>query len=106
METDPAKGIPLFEMLQTLREELSASLAASRGELLRFRVESVEATVQVQVTRSREASGGVKFLVLEAGARGSTERQDVHTVKLQLKPVATDGREVLAGDRPMGSPGQ
>lgn len=98
MTADAAAGIPLAEMIQTLRRELSASMATARSEELRFRVEDVQLELQVTVSREGEGGGKVRFLVIEFDAGGKVSRTDVHTFRLTLKPVTASGAaEALVG---------
>lgn len=92
------RNIPLFEMLQTLRSELAASLNAAKDRELRFRVEEVELELKLQVTKEREANGGLKFWVVAAGSKASSTQQDVHTFKLKLKPKLQCGGELDVSD--------
>lgn len=89
--SDGAAGIPLAEMIQTLRRELSASMAAARNEQLRFRVDDVDLELQVTVTREGEGGGRVRFWVIELDGGAKVSRSDVHTFRLTLKPVTSNG---------------
>lgn len=42
---------------------------------------------QIEVERSAEAKGGIKFWVVELGAGGAVKDKDVHKVVIPLKPV-------------------
>jgi hypothetical protein len=52
----------------------------------------------VEVTADAEASGGVKFWVVELGAKGSVGRTATHTVTLELKPQTRTGGDALISD--------
>lgn len=73
---------------------------------VRFRVEPVELTVQVAVTRTVNGTAGVKWYVLAFGAGKSRETVATQTLKLRLTPVLSDGEgnelqgaELLISDR-------
>lgn len=97
--------IPLSEMLQTLRQELSDSMQIAAGSDLRFAVDAVELQLQVTVAREGSAGGKVKFWVVEAEGGGKLSRADVHTFKLTLKPMRSDGRPVAVADASARKPG-
>jgi hypothetical protein len=68
---------------------------------VRFRVEPVELTVQVGVTRSGKGSAGVKWHILTLGGERSRETTTVQTLTLRLTPVLYDvhGRELPEEDQ-------
>ncbi|MEJ8640596.1 trypco2 family protein [Streptomyces sp. MS1.HAVA.3] len=65
MEIGPA------ETIKALRGELAQAMADGGGQPVRLRVQSVKLDVQVAVTASAEAQGGVKFWVLSAGGKAA-----------------------------------
>lgn len=91
------REIPLFEMIQTLRNELTASMNLAEKERLKFQVVEVELELRVHVSRERSAEGKVSFWVLGLSAKGTQTAQDTHVFKLKLKPTASnaDGEEGL-----------
>lgn len=89
--------IPLYEMLQHLREELQTSMAVSKGESLRFRLDTVDLELQVAVTKSATGKGGVKFWVLNADGEVKRDTKEVQTIKLKLTPVDNEGDNPLLG---------
>lgn len=88
------RNIPLFEMLQTLRAELGASMNVAKDERVRFHVEEVELELRVCVSKEGGRNGQVKFWVLEGGAKASHSQQDTHVFKLKLKPITADGKRL------------
>lgn len=42
---------------------------------------------QIEVERSVDAKGGIKFWVVELGTGGTAKDKDVHKVVIPLKPV-------------------
>lgn len=93
------RNIPLSEMIQSLRQELSVSMGNVTDRSLRFKVEEVELELRIQVTRERGAEGKLKFGVVEAGGKSSSSQQDIHVFKLKLKPETPEGRPVAVADR-------
>ncbi|MEU9605630.1 trypco2 family protein [Streptomyces sp. NPDC048057] len=87
--------IGLAETIKALRGELAQAVADGEGQPIRFRVQSVRLDVQVAVTASKEAQGGVKFWVLSAGAGASEDASTAHTVSLELTAETADGGPVL-----------
>ncbi|MFH8616086.1 trypco2 family protein [Streptomyces sp. NPDC017979] len=89
--------IGLAQTIKALRGELAQAVADGEGQPIRFRVQSVRLDVQVAVTTSKEAQGGVKFWVLSAGAGASEDASTAHTVSLELTAETSDGTPVLTG---------
>ena len=102
LSRDLGHHIPLFEMLQTLRQELAASATVTQCEPLRFQVEELELELRVQVSDERSKGGKFGFWVVEAGGDDQRTRQDVHVFKLKLKPE----QELLVNDTVSGRPQQ
>jgi hypothetical protein len=91
------KRIGLQEAIAALRAELIESVVASQGERLRFEVGEITMEFQIEVERSAEAKGGIKFWVVELGTGGATKDKDVHKVVIPLKAVRADGKPILTG---------
>ncbi|MFB7668307.1 trypco2 family protein [Kitasatospora sp. NPDC056138] len=90
--------IGLADALRALRQELAEAMADGEGKPVRLAVESVDLEMQVTLSASAEASGGVKFWVLTAGAKAAGSTGASHTVKLQLKAETADGGRVLTAN--------
>ncbi|MGN5381018.1 trypco2 family protein [Streptomyces lasalocidi] len=78
--------IELSEMIQQLRQELSASLADGDGQLVRFELGPVEIEATVEVTREAGGSGKIRLLVAETGAEGKATRTRGQRITLTLHP--------------------
>ncbi len=91
------KRIGLQEAIAALRTELIEAVMASQGEKLRFEVGEITMEFQIEVERSMEAKGGLKFYVVDLGAGGTEKAKDVHKVVIPLKPVRADGKPILTG---------
>lgn len=94
---DGVGRIGLEETIAALRQELIASIVASQGEGLRFEVGEVTMEFHVEVERSADAKGGIKFWVVELGSSGGTKAKSAHKVTIPLKPLRRDGQPVLTG---------
>jgi hypothetical protein len=89
--------IELKDSIAALRKELTESIIASQGEGLRFEVGEVMLEFHVEVERSVEGKGGIKFWVVELGAGAADKDKAIHKVSIPLKPVRRDGKPVLTG---------
>ena len=89
--------IGLKEALSALRQELSEAILAAPNEWLRFQVDEVTLQFQVEVERTTEGGGGIKFWVVELGGKHAATSTTTHTVTIPLKPVRKDGGPVLTG---------
>lgn len=90
--------IGLKQAIEALRVELSDAIASSANEQLRFQVGPINLEFQVEIEHSAEASGGMKFWVVQLGGKGSRTSTTAHTVSMSLTPVSQDSREpVLTG---------
>lgn len=94
---DGVGRIGLEEAIAALRQELIASVVASQGEHLRFEVGEITMEFHVEVERSAEAKGGIKFWVVELGGGGGQKDKSTHKVIIPLKPVRRDGKPVFTG---------
>jgi hypothetical protein len=86
--------LELAEVIRALRAELESAMIAGAGSTLRFEAKSLTVELQVGVSHAAEASGGVKFWVVEFGAGGSRTTEATQTVTLELAPILADGRAV------------
>ncbi len=89
--------IALQDSIAALRQELTASIVAARGEQLQFEVGEVVMEFQVEVEQSKDGKGGIKFWVVEMGASAASKDKAIHKLSIPLKPVRADGKPVLTG---------
>jgi Trypsin-co-occurring domain 2 len=97
LEANVMERIGLQEAIGELRRELSESIQAAVKETLRFEVGEITLEFQVEVQRTREGSGGLKFWVVELGGKGSHSTTRTHTITIPLKPMGRTGGPVLTG---------
>jgi hypothetical protein len=91
-------AIPLAKAIEDLRSELLSAVSEGKGKELRFKLKPVELELSVEISWSGDVNAGVKFWIVELGAKGSTERAGVHRLKLVLEPVDARGSEFLVRD--------
>jgi hypothetical protein len=100
---DAADGgwVGLPEAIESLRTDLAAAWWDGKRRRVRFRVDPVELTVQVGVTRTGKGAAGVKWHVLTLGGERSREEATTQTLKLRLTPVLFDeqGNEMPEGEQ-------
>lgn len=92
-----AKRVGLQEAIAALRAELIESVVASQGELLRFEVGEITMEFQIEVERSADAKGGIKFWVVEFGVGGTAKNKEAHKVVIPLRPIRANGKPILTG---------
>jgi hypothetical protein len=83
-------GVDLTEAIEALRTALVAAWWDGQGKRVRFKVEPVEVTLQVGVTRAGRGSAGIRWHVLALGGERSRESVRTQKVKLRLAPVLFD----------------
>ena len=94
-ESDSTRRLPLFEMIQDLREEIAMSREFAKGKDIQFNVEDIDLEFHVQITKDVTAGMKYRFWVLEAGAEGGLSKQDTQLFRLKLKPT---GGPIPVGD--------
>lgn len=95
--------IPIADALEALRSELERAMSQGEGHSLRFQPSSVELELQATVGVASEASGGVKWWLLDFGAKGTHESGATQKVTLRLTPTILSaegsfGPALLEGD--------
>jgi hypothetical protein len=91
-------GAELADALIALRRSLIRVQEDGAGNSIRFRIDHVELTVQLSVTKTRKGSAGVKWRVLSLGGERSREQQGVQTLSLRLSPVLFNDDRRLPDD--------
>jgi hypothetical protein len=95
---EDVEPVGLAEAIAQIRAELVAAIQEGAGSPVKFRPGPIELEFQVDVTRSKGASGGVKVSVISLGAQGRRDRTDTNRVMVTLTPVGDGGNEILVGD--------
>ena len=90
----------LAEAIGALRRELADAQRAGSGEDFRFRLGPVEMEFLVELTKEGSGEAGVKFWVVNAGAKGTVSRGTTHRLTLTLHPYdARTGTDAEVGSR-------
>ena len=97
-DDETESGIPLAKAIQDLRAELLRAVAEGQGKDLRFKLDPVELELSVGMTYKGGVNAGVKFWVVEFGAKGDVERAGSHKLKLKLTPVDKNGNQFMVRD--------
>jgi hypothetical protein len=98
---EPEGWVDLSDAIAALRRDLTAAWWDGRNKRVRFKVEPVELTVQVGVTRTGKGQAGVKWHILALGGERSHESTSSQTLRLRLAPVLYDehGKRLDAGEQ-------
>src|SRR4051812_20280909 len=83
----PEDWVGLADAVRALRSELTAAMAESEGQRLRFELGTVEMEFLLDVRKEAGVEAGVKFWVISLGAKGGVSSGSTHRVKLALSPV-------------------
>lgn len=90
--------LDLVTVIRSLRSQLDEAMTVAEKQKIQFEATSVELEFQVGITSSAEATGGVKFWVVELGGSGSRASESIQKVKLSLSPKLASGQTVkIAG---------
>lgn len=90
--------IELADLLTSLRSEINRARINATGEDVRFRIDSIDLEVQVEVEKTGEGNAGVKFWVLTAGGKETARSAQTHVVKLSLTAETAAGDPVKTSD--------
>ena len=90
--------IGIDDAIRALRRQLSAAVAESQGQELRFGLGLVELEFDMVVSRDAGGGGGIRFWVVSLDGKASVSKATTHRIRLRLDPVSADGRPVLTGD--------
>lgn len=80
------RTVDLGAAIEALRQQLQDALTKGEGENVRFELSPIDLTLQVEV--STEATGGLRWRIVEA--RGSRSRAASQELKVTLTPVRYD----------------
>jgi hypothetical protein len=86
----------LSDAIEALRDDLAKAWWDGQHNRVRFKVEPVELTVQVGVTKTGEGSAGIKWHILALGGSRKHETTATQVLKLRLQPqfYDADGRRL------------
>lgn len=86
-----AQWVGLADAIRALRSELTAAMAEGADQELRFELGSVEMEFLLEVQREAGTEAGVKFWVINLGAKGGVTSGSTHRVTLALTPRTRAG---------------
>ncbi|MER8083695.1 trypco2 family protein [Streptomyces sp. NPDC058316] len=90
--------LDLADALDLLRSQVAESQRRARRSEVRFGVEQITVDFELELTRTREGGGGLRFGIADARARQESGRRSVQRVSLTLKPERPGGGDVQIGD--------
>lgn len=88
----------LAEAVRQLRREITASMAAAKGEALQFQLGAIDLELQVELVMKAGVKGEAKWVVVSFGADAGAERTRTHKVKVTLTPLLDGGGRVVISD--------
>jgi hypothetical protein len=102
----PDGWVNLSVAIAALRRDLTEAWEDGRDKRVRFKVEPVELTLEVGVTKKGTGQAGVKWHILTLGGERSRENANTQTLRLKLKPEFYDekgnrlpeGEQLVSGD--------
>jgi hypothetical protein len=90
--------LELAEVIQALRENLTAAQSQGEGQNIRFNVTNVDVELQTVIEKEAGAGAKVKFLVVEADANGKYKNAITHKIKLSLQAVDMTKTNPVTGE--------
>lgn len=101
----PDGWVNLSAAIAALRRDLAAAWWDGQNKRVRFKVEPVELTVEVGVTKKGTGQAGVKWHILTIGGERSRKNATTQTLNLKLTPVfydehgkrLADGNQLISG---------
>lgn len=96
-DADPG-WVGLTEAIEALRASLVAAWWDGQKRRVRFKVEPVELTMQVGLTRVGKGAAGIRWHVLTLGGERSREAVNTQTLRLRLAPMLFDEQGNVLAD--------
>ena len=90
--------LDLADAVEVLRAQLSEAQRRGQGSPLRFVLGEITAEFEVELVRTRNGGGALRFGVVEADARRERSARSTQRVTLTLKPEQRGGGDVAVGD--------
>jgi hypothetical protein len=86
----PEDEATLADALESLRDGLEEAWEKGQGSKVRFEVSEVTLTIETEIHKDTDASAGVRWYVLHAGASKKTGTGTTQTLVLTLTPALYD----------------
>ncbi|MEV6168196.1 trypco2 family protein [Streptomyces sp. NPDC051954] len=90
--------LDLADAIDVLREQLSDAQFRGQESELRFVLGEITVEFEVELVRTRNGGGALRFGVVEANARGERSARSTQRVTVHLNPEQRGGRSVTVGD--------
>ncbi len=90
--------LDLADAIDVLRAQLSQAQSRGQGSELRFVLGEITAEFEVELVRSKNGGGALKFGVVEADARRERSARATQRLTLRLNPQHRGGGDVAVGD--------
>lgn len=88
----------LSDAIEALRSALVRAWYDGRRGRVRFKIEPIELTIQVGVTKTGKGSAGIVWHVLTLGGERSRESATTQTLRLRLAPLLFDDQGNLLAE--------
>lgn len=96
--TENDDWLDLADALDLLRAQVTESQRRAQSSEIRFGVEQITVDFELELMRTREGGGSLRFGIADAKARQENGRKTVQRVSLTLKPEQRSGGDVQIGD--------
>ena len=90
--------LDLADAIEVLRDQLSEAQRRGQGSPLKFVLGEITAEFEIELVRSRNGGGALKFGVVEADARRERSAKSTQRLTLRLRPEHTLFGDVAVGD--------
>lgn len=90
--------LDLADAIEVLRSQLSEAQRRGQGSELRFVLGEITAEFEIELVRTRNGGGALRFGVTEANGRQERSKRSAQRVTLRLNPERRGGGDVAVGD--------
>ncbi|MFJ9816361.1 trypco2 family protein [Streptomyces sp. NPDC101151] len=90
--------LDLADAIEVLRAQLSEAQRRGQGSQLRFVLGEITAEFEIELMRTKNGGGTLRFGVVEANARAERTARSTQRVTLRLNPEQRGGGDVAVGD--------
>ncbi|QNE73914.1 hypothetical protein F0344_04235 [Streptomyces finlayi] len=90
--------LDLADAIDVLRDQLSEAQRRGQDSQLRFVLGEITAEFEIELVRTRNGGGALRFGVVEANARGERSARSLQRLTLRLNPEQRGGESVAVGD--------
>lgn len=100
-DTGTAGGLDLADAITLLRDQVAEAqhrISVSGDAGVRFSLEEVTLELGLELGQSRGRDGGLRFSVIQMGAKRESVRTATHTLTVRLNPHLSGGGDVDVSD--------